>query len=162
MDDAMSLRPELRTTLIELAAVMAEARDPWWIIASAAMALHGAPVEVGDVDLLASERDARDVLARLGVTTSSAFGTDRFRSSVFARWDALPVPVEIMADFHVFGPAGWRPLIPESRVMIALGGVSLPVPSVAELVDHCRRYGRPKDAKRAALLQRLSNGTAQA
>ena len=152
----MALRHDLRATLIGLAAVMADARDPWWIIASAAMALHGAPVEVGDVDLLASERDARTLLARLDIANASAPGTDRFRSAIFARCDALPVPVEIMADFHVRGPDGWQPLAPRSRVMIAVEDARLPVPSVAELIDHCRCFGRPKDAERAALLQRLA------
>jgi hypothetical protein len=156
MEAAMPLQPDLGATLIELAAQMVGALDPWWVIASAAMALHGAPVEVGDVDLLASERDARALLARLGIVALSAPGTDRFRSTVFARWDTLRMPVEVMADFHVRGPAGWQLLVPETRMTIAIDGVLLPVPSIDELIDHCRLYGRPKDSERAALLQRLA------
>jgi hypothetical protein len=55
--------PELGETLARVADALAEARQPWWIIGSAAVALHGADVTVGDVDVLLGEADARGAAA---------------------------------------------------------------------------------------------------
>jgi hypothetical protein len=49
----------LGETLARVADALAGARHPWWIIGSAAVALHGADVTVGDVDVLLGEEDAR-------------------------------------------------------------------------------------------------------
>ena len=47
------LASDLLETLVTTADAMPDAQDPWWVISSAAVALHGlAPIEVGDVDLL--------------------------------------------------------------------------------------------------------------
>jgi hypothetical protein len=148
--------PALRQTLLTVAALMRDAHDEWWIIASAAMTLHGAaPIEVADVDLLLSERDGHALLGALGLSFAPPIGTDRFRSALFARWGGAPVPVEIMAGFHVRSGDDWRPVVPTTRIAIRLDDVTLFVPSIEELIAHCRLYGRPKDARRAAILQRL-------
>ena len=44
----------LATTFDLVGRASVSACDPWWLIGSAAMALPGAAVEVGDVDLLTS------------------------------------------------------------------------------------------------------------
>lgn len=148
--------PALRQTLHILAEILRDAQDDWWIIASAAMALHGAaPIEVADVDLLVSERDGHALLATLGLPFVPPAGTDRFRSALFARWDGAPVPVEIMAGFHVHSDGDWRPVVPATRIAMTIDGATLFVPSIDELIAQCRLYGRPKDARRAAILQRL-------
>jgi hypothetical protein len=145
----------LRRTLIAVAEAMRPARDPWWIIASGAMALHGAPVEVADVDLLTSERDGRALTESLGLSPGCSPGTDRFRSDIFARWDGLPLPVEIMAGFRVRTAEGWHPVRPATRVAKSIGNATLYAPAVAELIAHCALFDRPKDHARAAILQRL-------
>lgn len=137
---------------------MEHARDPWWIIASAAMALHGArPIEVADVDLLTSDRDAEALLAALRLRPAPDSGSDRFRSRIFARWAAPLVPVEIMAGFEVRTPERWQLVRPASRIVKQIGNTRLFVPSVDELLAHCRLFGRPKDEQRAAILQRLES-----
>ena len=148
--------PALHQTLLTTAALMRDAQDDWWIIASAAMALHGAaPIEVADVDLLTSERDGHALLGALDLPFVPPVATDRFRSALFARWDGAPVPIEIMAGFHVRSGDGWRPIVPTTRIAMPVGEATLFVPSIDELIAHCRLYGRPKDARRAAILQRL-------
>lgn len=148
--------PALRQTLFTLAEVLQDTHDEWWIIASAAMALHGAtPIEVADVDLLVSERDGHALLSALGLPFVPPVGTDRFRSALFARWDGAPVPVEIMASFHVRSGDDWLPMVPTTRIAVSVGDFTLFIPSIDELIAHCRLYGRPKDAQRAAILQRL-------
>jgi hypothetical protein len=149
------LPPPLHATLFEVATHMAHARDPWWIIASAAMALHGAtPIEVADVDLLASERDAGTLVEVLGLSPAPPGGTPRFRSALFARWESPPLPVEIMAGFQVRTPQGWHSIRPTTRLPVTIDGATLFIPSVTELIAHCRLFDRPKDRERATILQR--------
>src|SRR4051812_43248015 len=99
-----------------LAGAIADAADPWWIIGSAAVTLHGAKVpNVRDVDLLMSAADAERALGRLGAQTGATKPSLRFRSEVFGTWNEPPLPVEIMGGFSVATPAGWRPVVPETR-----------------------------------------------
>ncbi len=157
MDAAL---PEpLRESLAQVADAMRAARDPWWVIASAAMALHGAhPIQVADVDLLASERDAEALIATLGLVPAQLGGTPLFRSALFARWETPPLPVEIMAGFAVHTADGWIPVRPATRLEKRIDGRRLFVPSADELIAHCRLFGRPKDEERAALMQRFVPG----
>ena len=146
----------LHATLIAVAHAMEGARDPWWIIAGAAAVLHGSQTPVADVDLLASPRDGEALLARLGLVSASA-PSDRFRSDLFARWDGPPLPVDVMAGFHVLGADGWREIRPATRSAIPLDGATLYAPSIPEMIGHCRLFGRPKDLARATILQRLGH-----
>lgn len=151
-----ALPDPLRESLALVADAMRAARDPWWIIASAAMALHGAhPIHVADIDLLTSERDADALVAAIGLTPAPPDDSDRFRSARFARWTLPPLPVEIMAGFQVHTPDGWHSVLPATRHPVPLDGRVLFVPSADELIAHCRLFGRPKDEQRATILQRL-------
>jgi len=149
----------LRSTLLTLADTMRDAHDSWWIIASAAAVLHGADISVHDVDLLVSRRDGEALLARLAPIQAPA-PSDRFRSDLFGCWTGAPLPVDIMAGFHVLGPDGWAELQPATRIAIPLGDATLPVPAIPELIAHCHLFSRPKDLARAAILQRLGHDPA--
>jgi hypothetical protein len=143
--------------LIAVAEAMRPARDPWWIIASSAMALHGAPVEVADVDLLTSVDDARTLAESLGLPIDPTTGTERFRSDIFACWSGPPLPVEIMAGFRVRTAGGWQAILPATRIARSLGSAILYVPAIDELIAHCALFDRPKDRARAAILQRYGH-----
>jgi hypothetical protein len=126
----------------------AAARDPWWIIGSAAMALHDVPgLVIGDIDLLMSRSDAAALLRSKGIEPAPGEAGGRFRSEVFGRWRAGAYVVETMGGFHLDG----LELVPETRV--AAG--SLYVPTVRELIAMCGLFGRPKDKERAQLLRLL-------
>jgi hypothetical protein len=150
----MPILPEpLRHTLEMVADLAAPAHDPWWIIASAAVALHGAPVsDVRDVDLLMNEPDARRTLVRAGVEPRSDQGSKKFRSAVFGTWLGASLPVEIFGGFEFAGFGGWKHVLPETREPIAVGDKTLFVPSTAELRAMLIGFGRPKDLARAELL----------
>ncbi len=129
------------------------AADPWWIISSAAVALHRARVDqVRDVDVLMSGRDAVLVLAQVGVEPRRGHATRLFRSAVFGTWREPPLPVEIFGDFEVAGRDGWFPVAPQSREPVSVGGHVLFVPSACELREMLIAFGRPKDLARARLL----------
>jgi hypothetical protein len=153
----MPLSPQLRETLAMVGAAMRGARDDWWIIASAAVALHGAePVAVADVDLLTSAQDAHGLAARLGLAVAPGIATDLFRSDVFGRWRAPPLEVEIMAGLHVRSGAGWTAVAPATRERIDVEGRAVFVPSRRELQQMLLMFGRPKDRQRARLLSGLA------
>ncbi|MBC3942661.1 hypothetical protein [Sphingomonas albertensis] len=132
---------------------MRDARDPWWIISSAAVALHGVvPIEVGDVDVLMSVADAQRAMDQLGVVPIEDGASALFRSTLFARWEMPPLVVEIMAGFHVAKGAEWTEVLPRTRVSLPLDGRVAYVPDRAELAEMLRLFGRPKDLERARLL----------
>ena len=148
----MNIPPALQATLVAVAQRAAAAEDPWWVIASAAAALHGAPVEVADVDLLMSARDARRILATAGVTAAQGRRSERFHSQVFGRIRDLPLDLEIMAGFSVCADGTWRQIVPATREPVTTGGATLYVPGKAELQSLLRLIGRPRDLLRASLL----------
>ena len=153
---AADLDPGLAALLRRLAGKLESCRDPWRVIGSAAMALHGAaPIAVADVDLLLSRRDARAQLEERGLSVAPGAANGRFRSEIFARWECPPMGVEMFAGFHVRTGAGWLELVPETREPIMLDGAILFVPSVAELIAFGRLFGRPKDVEREPLLLQL-------
>ncbi len=150
------LEPRLAAALSRLAEELAPCADPWWLIGSAAMALHGAPgLDVRDIDLLLSRRDAEALLARRGIAALPGRPDALFRSDIFARWNAGGIAVEMFAGFHLRSGGAWQPLRPQTREKLTVAGACLFVPSVAELIAWCRLFGRPKDAAREELLRSL-------
>jgi hypothetical protein len=138
-----------------IADAVENARDPWWLIGSAAVALHGADLTVAsDVDLLMSENDAAGLLQALGLPPIRKAPHPTFRSTVFGRWDEPPLPVEIMGGFEFAAEDGWERVWPLSRQRVLVGGHALFVPSAGELGAILLKFGRPKDLDRARLLAR--------
>ena len=149
------LTPALTATCAAVAAAMAHMCTRWWIITSAAVALHGAdPGPVGDVDVLMDAMDARSFCADRGIAIRPGVADDRFRSALFAVLDAHPLPVEIMAGLALMTHDGWRPIRPVTRHAVAVPGGMVYVPDRAEFAALLRAFGRPKDLRRAAALER--------
>ncbi len=151
---ALPVNPSVRlltTTLSQVAAALRSAHDPWWVIGSAAVWLHGVGTAVSDVDVLtsASASDARAMLAAWPDAVIGAAG-ERFRSQPYARLPGRGLPIEIMAGIEVRVGHIWRAVRPMTRT--ARAGVF--VPERAELVAILRLFGRDKDLRRAALLER--------
>jgi hypothetical protein len=147
--------PALARVLGALAAELGACREPWWLIGSAAMAVHGAPVEVRDVDLLLGRPDAEAFLARRGMAAKAGVPSELFSSALFAAWPSPPFTVELFAGFRVREGKGWRRLAPETREMLEIGDASICVPGIAELIAWGRLFGRSKDAAREPLLRAL-------
>jgi hypothetical protein len=154
----MNLPAPLVETVVSVAAIMEEARDPWWIIASAAAALHGAePITVADVDVLLSVADIGRILPLIGVEPHPAPPNPLFRSEVLAKWPTPPVPVDLMAGFeHRVGDT-WHMVRPVTRQAIAVGAATVYVPERDELQRIIAGFGRPKDLERARLLAELTS-----
>jgi hypothetical protein len=152
--DMTDTRPDrLAASLDEIAHAMAATTEPWWIIGSAAVVLHGVDTSVPDVDVLCGKADAAALLAALGGQVLPADVDPVFRSAVFGRCGGTPLPVEVMAGLTVRG-APVRLATREWR-----GGA--PVPSRGELVALLRRFGRAKDLARARSLEAQAPETEQ-
>jgi len=127
---------------------MIPAVAPWWIVTGAAAAIHGVEGAVADVDVLLGEDDAGRILPTLGVAPAAGDPHPRYRSRLFARWDACPLPVEFMAGFHLDGVE----VRPSTRARVTIDGRTLFVPARGELAAMLRTLARLKDLARAALL----------
>jgi hypothetical protein len=149
------LKPALAALLAEIGRELAGCAEPWWLIGSAAMAVHGAPVAVRDIDILLAPDDACALLDRRGFPVEPGAPSALFRSDIFACWEAPPYHVELFAGFHVRDVQGWRELVPETREARTVDGVALFVPAVAELIAWGRLFGRDKDVVREPLLTAL-------
>ena len=146
----------LGRTLRAVGEEMRAAHDPWWVIASAAVALHGVDLDdVADVDVLLSIGDARRLFAALDIAPHPQADHPQFRSDLFGTWMAAPLPVELMAGFRYRTEHGWHAVRPQTRVAVDVEGVSVFVPDRAELGVLLRDFGRPKDRVRAARLAAL-------
>lgn len=147
MDDA------LKTTLVALADVLGTAQDPWWVIGSAALALHGVPdITVRDIDVMLSLDDAIKLSCHLGLSSGPGAPDERFRSDLFATWSAQPLSVEFMAGFACREGAEWRAVALRSRQPFNIGPSRIYAPDRAELAALLRWFGRPKDLARVELL----------
>ena len=99
-----------------------------------------------------SLRDAERLAARLSITLAPGEANDLFRSARFGRWLEPPLPVEIMAGFHVRSGDGWLEVWPTTREVVTAEGATMFVPSREELGRMLLGFGRPKDRARARLL----------
>jgi hypothetical protein len=122
------------------------ARDPRCGDARRARAL------VGDLDLLTGPAEARRLLGAWGVRDDASSSLGRFWSEAFGRWRAGTLPVDVMGGFHVRVGDEWRPVQPQTRKAVRAGEALLFVPSLDELAEMCRLFGRPKDLERERLI----------
>ncbi len=149
------LPPALADALDLVVRVTAPATGPWWIIGSAAMALHGLDLPVADVDLLLAPQDATRVLQEHGRVLPSGEEHGPYRSEVFGRIDGGPLLVEVLGGFHVREGGHWVAVEPATRLAVGLARGAVFIPSRPELAAITRRLGRPKDLLRARMLDTL-------
>ena len=151
------LDPSLADTLAVVARITASATASWWVIGSAAMALHGLAVSVADVDLLLTADDAARVLRENACSPLTDGGTERLRSDVFGRITANALPIDVLGGFHVNQQDRWALVQPTTRLAVSLAGGTVHVPSRADLTQLTRSLGRPLDLRRADMLDALPN-----
>ena len=149
---SMAMGPALVETLSMVGRAAGPSNDDWWIIGSAAVALHGAEVwHVKDVDLMMSGSDARALLSRVCRELETA-PSPQFRSEVFGIWDAPPIPVEVFGGFRFAIDGDWRPVTFMTRHLVKIDDTAVYIPGSNELVALLHLFGRPKDLERARLL----------
>jgi hypothetical protein len=154
----VTISADLAATIGAAGNLMKAAHDPWWIISSAAVALHGADAgNVGDVDVVLSVSDAQRLLPPLGLELRRGSDHPDFRSDIFGTWTGQPLDIEFMAGFCHRSGDRWSPIQPKTREAIVLGDLAVFVPSRVELLQILRSFGRPKDMERAARLEAVAD-----
>ncbi|GAA4041403.1 hypothetical protein GCM10022213_09500 [Parerythrobacter jejuensis] len=150
------MSPDLIASLVMVTRVMGEMQDEWWIIGSAAVALHGAdPGPVADIDILLSERDASQLFPQLGIPIAPGGAHHQFASTVFGIWNDPPISVEFMAGLRVMRDSRMQDLQLHTRTPVTAGTVLVYVPTRPELEGMLRLFDRPKDAARLGALRLL-------
>ncbi len=144
---------QLGLSIASVIEVMEPTQDPWWVIGSAAVALHGDdPGEVADIDVIVSRRDLDALYERLPLSNTPDMTKSMFRSERFGLWSEPDVPVEFMAGLEIQVGGNWLPVEPRTRQAVSLGEHAAFVPEREELVAILHQFGRPKDLARAATL----------
>lgn len=148
------MTPDLAAGLKAVAAAMAGTPDDWWIIGSAAVALHGgSPLTVADIDVLVSRETALRLAGLWGATPYPPGDHVLFRSAVHFEHQLGDATVDVMAELEVNGEMGWSLLRPRTRVPMPVDEAMLYAPDRTELVEVLERFRRPKDLERAMLLR---------
>jgi hypothetical protein len=157
----MTTLPRRLIQSLEMLAATAEAlelRNDWIVFGGAAMALSGLPDwPVPDIDVLASEETANELIDAFGGHIITPKTQDRFRSRLLARIDTTPVPIEIMVRLEVKTEGGWAPVAFRTRVDRPVQDRHIPTARTAEQAAMARRFGRPKDLQRAEALDKLTD-----
>lgn len=136
-------------TLQRIADLLADAKDPWWVLGSAAMALIGVePGEIHDIDVLVSARDAEALMQAFALANQADGGTPQFRSDYYLLPQLGTLRVEIMAGYQIRCGDVWQPVVPASRQAVTVGPATLFVPERREQIELLQRLGRPKDRAR--------------
>ncbi|RGP41082.1 hypothetical protein BPTFM16_01378 [Altererythrobacter insulae] len=144
---------EFATTLHLLAEAMERLRDPWWIIGSAAVALHGGdPGIIADIDVLVSRRDLDALYNTLPLTNTPDTSKQIFTSELFGLWSAPALDVEFMAGLKVQSGSDRQNVEPLTREAVTIGDAFLFVPERQELIAILHSFGREKDLMRVATL----------
>ncbi len=147
----------LYNDLEALAGLMADVRDDWWVIGSAAILLAGIEgIVPHDIDVLMSAEVARALSERLDETPLVVPPHPKFRSEVFFRQRLIMHEAEFMGGFEVAGEGGWQAYWPMSRRMVPLAQGAIPIPEVEDLKRMCRLFGRAKDMERLTRLEALA------
>jgi hypothetical protein len=141
------------STLAGLSKLLRHFQDDYWIISSAAVALHvDQDIQTADVDLLVSSKDAEAIMQQFELDNCADQENALFKSDMLLRYDDLALPIEVMAGFAVHSGGEWRPIWPQTREQIIASGSIFFVPSRAELSEMLALFGRPKDLARLELL----------
>lgn len=152
----MTSPPGMSETLERIGPDLHALSEPWWLIGSAAMVLHGvALAAIDDIDILTTPAGARVLAAQWAIEPTTPGPTDLFASDVFFQRSDTPLAVEVMAGFRVKAAGGWTPVLPKTREALAGPGGPWLAPSRAELLDMLALFGRTQDLTRAKLLSAL-------
>ncbi|WP_078057924.1 hypothetical protein [Rhizobium rhizosphaerae] len=144
---------QLADTLRQLAACLNQTGAPWMIFGGAAMVLHGLePGPVKDIDVILSQETAAALAARHGWSNQADGTSALFRSAVLLRPDFGPIPVELLGGFQIRTQDGWTAVESGGSQPMRLGGETLHVAEARRLSALFRLCGRPKDIRRAAML----------
>jgi len=130
----VAVKPRWRAVLRHIAQRLAEAGLAYAVVGGTAVALHGVPLPVKDLDLMMSAEDAYRFQALFAdrVVEPVALRESEVYRSHLGRFDFDGLIVEVMGDLHWREATGWVPVSLVTETAADLDGVPVPVPSLEE------------------------------
>ena len=131
---AVTVKPRWRAVLRHIARRLDEAGLAYTVVGGTAVALHGVPVPVKDLDLMTSAEDAYRFQALFAdrVVDPVALREGEIYRSHLGRFDFDGVTVEVMGDLYWRDASGWVPVSVTTHTTVDLDGVPVPVPWLEE------------------------------
>ena len=131
---------------------------PWSLIGSGALMVAGGPINVcTDLDLMTTAWGAETLEAVWTAHRDRAYSPDiaaPFRSR-FSAYDFPAGRVEVMGDLTLRGDGGWIPVAVPDTEVVDFAGLPVRVPALPAQAALFRRFGRPKDLAKAALVEAM-------
>lgn len=131
--------------------------DDYFLIGSGALVMSGVPLEeVADIDLLTTQKSAGILRKKWADKIMEGFRpshADLFRSD-FTRYDFGEIQVEVMGNLQINKGSHWVPLVVHRFQFINISGCKIKLPTLKEQFRIFKFFGRPKDLKKAALIQK--------
>jgi ubiquinone/menaquinone biosynthesis C-methylase UbiE len=131
---AVVVKPRWRAVLHRIARRLNEAGVACTVVGGAAVALHGVPIPVKDLDLLMDVEDAyrfQTIFADHAVEPVALRESEVYRSHL-GRFDFDGVMVEVMGDLHRREADGWVPTSASTETTVDLDGAPVHVPWLEE------------------------------
>jgi len=153
MSECSHFTAGLEPTLAAVSSISSRLHDDWWIIGSAAIVLTGVAIEVPEVELLLSERDARALLVEWAQPTPAGEGPNHVRS-IHGEHTVTPIPIQVMGGLEVYTDGAWVRVTPNTRERIELTGGTVYIPDAADQLALLLMFRRTKDLVRAEMLMR--------
>ena len=147
---AIAVRPRWRAVLRALAHRLRSAGISFEVVGGAAVALHGVPIAVHDLDLSLSVDDVyrfQALYADQATQPAALSASDHYRSH-FGRYEIDGVQVEVMGDLCWRAEDRWVPVSTRIETTVELEGVTYRLPSLEE---ETLAYIRRNRLDRAAL-----------
>lgn len=141
---------------MEVGDKLQEIKDEWCIIGSSALILSDVSnEETFDIDILTtkvgSDNFQRSLKEYIEVTPKTK--EDHLFRSDFARFNFPLMDIEIMGGLQVKKDGIWQDVIIEHFREIAIGNMSVKVPTLEEQKRLFLLFGREKDLKRVSLCE---------
>jgi hypothetical protein len=147
---------ELKALLGCLAPALSGLHEEWVIIGSASLVIRGLPIsECPDVDILTTIEGAKTLEACWAPWRCEGYSPDAgaaFRSR-FSRYEMASGAFEVIGDLALRTGEEWGPVRVNDVETHVFGDCLLRIPSADEQMRILRMFGRPKDLRRAGLLE---------
>jgi hypothetical protein len=141
---AVAVKPRWRPVLRQIARRLDQGGVAYKVVGGAAVALHGVPIPVKDLDLETDAEGAyrfQALFAEQCIEPVSLRESEVYRSH-FGRFDFDGVTVEVMGDLHRREGDGWVPTMTATETAVDLDGVPVYVPWLEEGTLAYVRRGR--------------------
>ncbi len=151
---AVAVKPRWRPVLRQIAWRLDQGGVAYKVVGGAAVALHGVPIPVKDLDLETDAEGAyrfQALFAEQCIEPVSLRESEVYRSH-FGRFDSGGVTVEVMGDLHRREGDGWVPTMTTTEATVDLDGVPV---HVSWLEEETLAYVRRGRLDRAAQCLRL-------